>query len=129
VRKKREQLTPDLTPLIDVIFLLLIFFMVTSVFKKEELALMLNLPVAKENKESTKVEPKQITIELTKNSIAYNGKVINFEYLKKEAQKVKDKQKAIIVRIDEKVEYQRVVTLLDILQKNRLQNLSLVTKK
>jgi biopolymer transport protein ExbD len=129
VRKKREQLTPDLTPLIDVIFLLLIFFMVTSVFKKEELALMLNLPVAKENKESTKVEPKQITIELTKNSIAYNGKVINFEYLKQEAQKVKDKQKAIIVRIDEKVEYQRVVTLLDILQKNRLQNLSLVTKK
>ena len=44
--KRREPLTPDLTPLIDVVFILLIFFIVSSVFKKEELALMLSLPVS-----------------------------------------------------------------------------------
>jgi biopolymer transport protein ExbD len=42
--KRREALVPDMTPLIDVVFILLIFFIVTSVFKKEELALLLNLP-------------------------------------------------------------------------------------
>ena len=34
--KRRESLGLDLTPVIDVIFILLIFFIVTSVFKKEE---------------------------------------------------------------------------------------------
>jgi len=43
-RHRREQLSMDLTPLIDVVFLLLIFFLVTSVFKKDELALLLKLP-------------------------------------------------------------------------------------
>lgn len=33
--KRREQLGIDLTPIIDVVFILLIFFIVTSVFKKK----------------------------------------------------------------------------------------------
>ncbi|MBS5790199.1 biopolymer transporter ExbD [Fusobacterium sp.] len=33
-KKKRALLTPDLTPLIDVVFLLLIFFIVSSTFNK-----------------------------------------------------------------------------------------------
>ena len=44
--KRRETLGIDLTPVIDVVFILLIFFIVTSVFKKDELALMLDLPEA-----------------------------------------------------------------------------------
>ena len=44
--KRRESLSLDLTPVIDVVFILLIFFIVTSVFKKEELALMLDLPTS-----------------------------------------------------------------------------------
>ena len=42
--RRREPLAPDITPLIDVVFILLIFFMVTSVFRKEEAALLLQLP-------------------------------------------------------------------------------------
>jgi len=45
--KRREHIAPDLTPLIDVVFLILIFFMVSSTFKKEELALLLTLPMPK----------------------------------------------------------------------------------
>jgi biopolymer transport protein ExbD len=45
--KRREHLTPDLTPLIDILFLLLIFFLATSVFKKSDFALNLTLPSAK----------------------------------------------------------------------------------
>ncbi|MGK0367028.1 MAG: biopolymer transport protein ExbD, partial [Thermoproteota archaeon] len=56
----REALSFELTPLIDVVFLLLIFFLVTSVFKKEELALLLNLPKASEGK-SQQAQKKNIT--------------------------------------------------------------------
>lgn len=34
MRKRRETIAPDLTPMIDVVFILLIFFIVSSVFKK-----------------------------------------------------------------------------------------------
>ena len=42
--KKRELISMDLTPLIDVMFLLLIFFIVASEFKKNESILNLSLP-------------------------------------------------------------------------------------
>ena len=50
-RRKREELSPDITPLIDVIFILLIFFMTTTVFKKKNAALLLALPKAETSTE------------------------------------------------------------------------------
>jgi len=42
-----EQLELEMAPMIDVVFLLLIFFMCTSSFKKPELEIATGLPVAK----------------------------------------------------------------------------------
>ncbi len=126
MRKKREILAPDITPLIDIVFILLIFFIVSSVFKKEELALNLNLPssTAKE----MNIEIKQLNIELSSSSLAYLGKSISFEQLDIKLSNVIKKDKPIIVRIDENVKYERVVKVLDILQKYSLNNLALVTQ-
>ncbi len=43
--RRRTSSTPNLTPLIDVVFLLLVFFMLTSHFVREE-AMNIELPVA-----------------------------------------------------------------------------------
>lgn len=123
--KRREFLTPDITPLIDVVFILLIFFMVTSVFKKEELALILNLP--KSEAEELAVEIKQVNIEISQSKLAFKGKIVNFEQLDILLSKLKDKNQDIIVRIDKDVKYERVVRVLDILQRYSLNNLALVT--
>ncbi len=125
--KRRETLTPDLTPLIDVVFILLIFFIVSSVFKKEELALMLNLPAS--SAKEAKVELKQINIELSTVKLAYLGKEISFDNLDNTLSKVTKKDKPIIVRIDKSVPYERIVKILDILQKHSLNNLALITKE
>ena len=77
MRKHRESLTPDITPLIDIVFILLIFFIVSSVFKKEELALNLQLPNS--SAKELEIELKQINIELSTNSLAYLGKEISFD--------------------------------------------------
>ncbi|NPA60533.1 MAG: biopolymer transporter ExbD, partial [Epsilonproteobacteria bacterium] len=74
--KRREPLTPDITPLIDVVFILLIFFLVSSTFKKDELALDLILPKSGEAEELIKKE--DISIELSKTKIALKGKELNF---------------------------------------------------
>ena len=126
MRKHRTPLTPDITPLIDIVFILLIFFIVSSVFKKEELALNLELPKA--SAKELEVEIKQLTVELSTNSLAYLGKKVSFENFDNQLSNSTEHDKPVIVRIDKDVQYERVVKVLDILQKYSFHNLSLVTK-
>ncbi len=125
--RRREPLIPDMTPLIDVVFILLIFFIVTSVFKKEELALLLNLPDSQAP--TLEVEKEQITIELSKEKLALKGKEVTLDVLEEELKKITDKKRAVIVRIDEEVVHKKIVGVLDLLQKYELNNLALITKK
>ena len=127
LKKRRETLTPDLTALIDVVFILLIFFMVSSVFKKDELALKLSLPTSNAKKMEVKI--KDITIELTTKHLAFNSLKMTLIQLEKELSKIKMKTKPVIIRIDKNVKYARVIKVLNILQKYDLNNLALVTKK
>lgn len=125
-RKRRQPLTADLTPLIDVVFLLLIFFLVSSVFKKEELALLLNLPET-ENYQET-VQKQELSLELTGDELALNGERVTFDELDATLLAVKNKKTPVVVRIDEQVMYLRITELFDILQKHELTNLMLISK-
>ena len=127
-RRSRELGAPDITPLIDVVSLLLIFFMVSTVFKKDEVALLLNLP--KMANGESKVAPKtKMTIELSVEELAVDGKKVAIEDAKMAFSEVKEKNMPIEVRIDKEVKYDRVVTLLDALKEFELTNLSLITDK
>jgi biopolymer transport protein ExbD len=126
-KNRRETISPDLTPLIDVVFLLLIFFLVSSVFKKEELALLLQLPKSEQGS-GQKTESKELIIELSDNRFAIDGK--DYELSNAEnALKGKDPKTIIQLRVDGKVQYQRLVKVLDVLSKNKLENVSLITEK
>ncbi|MCL4315913.1 MAG: biopolymer transporter ExbD [Gammaproteobacteria bacterium] len=57
---RREEPGLDLIPLIDVVFMLLIFFMVTTTFNRDS-GLQIELPTA----EAEQTEPKADTIEIT----------------------------------------------------------------
>lgn len=124
--KKRELLTMDLTPLIDVVFLLLIFFIVASEFKKNETVLNLSLPNSS-SKEKV-IEKKAIVIELSENKLAYKALKLDFIKLKEKLSIVK-KDTSLTVKIDKEVKYERVVKLLNILNELNLSNLLLITKE
>jgi biopolymer transport protein ExbD len=126
-RQRREALTMDLTPLIDVVFLLLIFFLVTSVFKKDELALLLKLPKTEQGAGSDKKQ-EQLTIELSDQDVAVNGKKSTMEELPKTFEGT-SKDTLVNLRVDGDVKYQRLVKVLDLLQLNKLENISLITDK
>jgi biopolymer transport protein ExbD len=126
-RGKRETLTPELTPLIDVVFLLLIFFMVSSVFKKQELSLDLKLPETQTGKAGGK-KLETVTIELTGSSIAFQGETVKIEELEVKL-KALSKKDLMNLRVDGKVQYNRLVKVLELLQKYKLNNLSLITDK
>lgn len=125
--KRREALGLDLTPVIDVVFILLIFFIVSSVFKKDELALILDLPSSQAKE--MQVDKNQIFIELSSDKLAIKGIKVSFDSLEDNLKAIENKNKSVIVRIDKKVEYQRVVKVLDLLQKYDLTNLALVTNE
>lgn len=126
-RNRRESIAMDLTPLIDIVFLLLIFFLVTSSFKKDELALLLKLPQTEEGAgQEKKVD--QLTVELTDDAVAINGKKSSMEELPGLFEKAK-KETLINLRVDGDVKYTRLVKVLDLLQSNKLENISLITDK
>jgi len=127
MRRKKEFFVPDLTPLIDVVFLLLIFFLVTSVFKKDELALKLQLPVS--NYSTAKITSKDVDILISQTKFAYEDKELTLEELDKELSKIVDNKKLINVRIDADVKYQKIVKILDLLKKYSLSNIALVNKQ
>ena len=124
--KRREQLTPDMTPLIDVVFLLLIFFLVSTAFKKDELALLLNLPTS--HSSSKMNEKRKITIELSVTELALEDKKVTFDALDATLSQVSDTKQPVYVRIDKEVRYERIIKLFDILKKYELNNLALVDK-
>jgi biopolymer transport protein ExbD len=121
--RRREPISPDMTPLIDVVFILLIFFLVSSTFKKNELALDLILPKSGSAQEIIKKE--ELAIELSRDKVALKGAVISFSDLGEELSKVSEKDKPVNVRINQDVEYQRVMKLFDLLKKYGLNNLAL----
>ena len=127
-KRSREASTIDLTPLIDVVFLLLIFFMVSTVFKKEELALILNLPTG-ESSDKKSNQNKTLSIEVSKSDVALNGKKVSLDSLKEKLSGTTNKKIPVVLRIDEVVEYKRVVKIIDMLKKYKLENLNLITEK
>ncbi|QKF68532.1 TonB system transport protein ExbD [Arcobacter venerupis] len=127
MRKHREFLAPDLTPLIDVVFLLLIFFLVSSVLKREDLAFLLNLPKSQYSVEV--INPKNINISLNLDEIYMEDKKIDFEGLDKNLYEIENKNTSVNVRIDEEVKYQRIIKVFDLLKKNNFYNIALVNHK
>jgi biopolymer transport protein ExbD len=123
--KKHETLTMDLTPIIDVVFLLLIFFIVASEFKKNETILNLTLP----NSSSLEkvVKNKAIIIEISVDKIAYKATELDFIMLKEKLSLLK-KDTSLTVKIDKDVKYKKIVKLLDILNTLKLNNILLITK-
>lgn len=117
----------NVTPLVDVMLVLLIIFMVTSPMLVSEIKVDLpqtNLdPIAK--------EPKIISITIDKNKNLYlNDKKIVFAELNTKLRELSKRQKnsRIFVRSDQSVNYGFVVKIIDHLNNSGFDKVSLVTE-
>ena len=117
-----------LTPLIDMIFLVVIFFMISASMALNP-AIKVNLPRAFSGKS---VIEKQIVVTILGNGAIYIGKVrVNKEELPKVVKEQLNKigRKGVFLQIDEDVEYKYVVEVIDILRVAGISRISLVTSK
>jgi biopolymer transport protein ExbD len=117
--RKRKQVALNVTPLIDVLFLLLIFFMVTGTFKRAgELELRLpesstSIPSAGEG------EALDVELVLTEDGILLlDGENIELPQLKRRLQALlaEDSEKRVMIKAESGVQHWEVVRLLDIVR-------------
>lgn len=129
--KKREELQLNLTPLIDVVFLLLIFFMVSTSFKKES-KISLDLPEA--NGEVAEQLPEVIEISINKDGEVFvNGQgLINrqLETIKDAITQVAiDPATPLVINADAQAPYQSVISVMDAAGQVGFNNLTLATQQ
>ena len=125
----RSRIKPELNmaPLIDVVFLLLIFFMLTSNMVKLE-AIDLDLP---NSSTSAAVDKKQINISLLADgSYFFNKKPIEEPALNKQLKEIflASPDQAIILSVEKTAEAQSMVTAMDLIRNSGGSNISLATK-
>ena len=131
-RQNRVDNTINLTPLIDVVFLLLIFFMVSTTFTKES-HLVLELPEADGKVEETAVD--NIEILIGKNGdYSINGKQLINRQLKTLMKALEDislgnKEMPLTITADANTSHQSVVTAMDAAGKIGFVHLKITTKQ
>ena len=118
--KKRNKLDITLTPMIDVVFLLLIFFMVTTTFSRET-EIKIRLPEAEG--EARNDQSKAITLTIDADGVYYvnNHQVINQKLttLKKAVLDAAGNSRTLpfIISADAKTPHQAVISALDVASK------------
>ena len=124
--KRTRRIRPDMTPLIDCVFLLLVFFLVTSVFKQDESVLKLILPETQS--EVKRDTPEGLYIELSETELAFNGQRGTPDELREKAAAVQNKQSPVAIKIDKGTTYERIAVILDILQVQKMYNIQLINE-
>lgn len=130
-RQTKNQEDINLTPLIDVVFLLLIFFMVSTTFTKET-HLKLDLPEAEGQALPASVEKIEILIAADGN-YAVNGESLVNSQLKTLLAAIEQKSQGnnelpFIITADANVPYEKVVQVMDAAGRLGFSKLSMTTK-
>ena len=122
----------QLAPLVDVLFLLVIFFAVTFQYAKEEQVMDVSVPAADEGKEKESRNVGEIIINIKKEGeIIVNGQQFTPEELLVKLQNIVAlyKDQAVILRGDEITDYQHVIRVLDTCQKAGIWNIAFATRR
>lgn len=130
-QNRNEEPDINLTPLIDVVFLLLIFFMVSTTFNKES-ELSIELPEA--SGEARQVENKPIEIAISRDGqYSVNGEQLarnDIDTLKRAVKQLAGKREnpPLVIIADGKTTHQSVVTAMDAVRQLNITHITFATK-
>jgi biopolymer transport protein ExbD len=129
-----RQLEPagmQLAPMIDIVFLLLIFFIVTWQFSRSETEMKISVPSSQEG-----ADPKRVLGEIIVNvrvtgEVVVEGQVMSQAQLKQKLSAIAKQHQNQPVRLrgDAKCEYQTIVEVIDTCQKAGIWNISFATQR
>jgi len=117
---------PDLTPLIDMVFLLLIFFLLTSFLARP------SIPVSLPETETAELhERPEVTITILKSGgLLLNGEAVQKEKLSRLLKRIYgfQRSKEVIIQADKEVSFEKLVEIMDISKKAGAKNISFLVE-
>lgn len=131
-RRPQRDNSINLTPLIDVVFLLLIFFMVTTTFTRET-RMLISLPEA----EAESLPNEQVTVELVvskEGSYTVNGQSLINRDIKTIMAALKDasagdNEMPLVITADAQSTHQAVITAMDAAGRLGFETLNIATQQ
>ncbi len=121
----------QMAPMIDVVFILLLFFIVTWNFARFEAEIDISVPSA-ETAEESQPTPGEIVVNVNKDGvIKVNSQELTQDQLFVRLSRVSNiyKDQPIILRGDEGTEFRHIMKVLDTCQKAGIWNVSFAAKK
>jgi biopolymer transport protein ExbD len=117
---------PDMTPMIDMVFLLLIFFLLTSIILRP--VLEVDLP---ESETAETEETRGTTVSVRENGDLFlNGGETGFDSLpgKLTAALLESGSGSVVVQADRGVDFEVIVRIMDIARRSRADSVSFVVR-
>lgn len=132
IPRSRKSRAPQfaLTSMLDVIFLLLCFFVTVSVFSQWESEISIKLPSASTSEQPDRL-PGEIIVNLSKEGIVkVNGAKLDLEDLKSRLSKISKfyPGQPVIIRADKETQYEELVKVIDTCRAADVWNFSLATE-
>ena len=121
----------QLAPMIDILLLLLSFFIISWQFSRSETELNVSVPTAQEGAEPDRQRGEIIINVLTDGTIRVEGVTVDLPQLHSKLAAISRqfKNQPVRIRGDGKVAYQRIVEVIDTCQKSGIWNISFATQR
>ena len=104
----------NLTPMVDIVFLLLIFFLAATTFAEDEVEMDLKLPEAKSGQQGETGHPLVIQV-LADGRIVLDGREVTYEGLRQKLDAVaqQGRERSVLVRGDKQAPFGLGIQVLD----------------
>lgn len=125
IRKREEgSASLDMTPMIDIVFQLLIFFMVTTNFLPLDNKLDIKLPSSKAVTKTKSQNP--MKIEISKDGdLFFDGRLVDLGTLETELSVFKGSEEIIIIKAHKETRHEDVVKVLGICRAQNIRNVGI----
>ena len=126
-KKKSPEINLEITPLVDVIFLLLIFFVLSTQFIDLK-SMSIDLPSI-DKKTMSNLPENRVKIEISKEGDVLINNIIldtfSLKSLNKELRSISPEIKTAIISADSDAKYQYLVTIMESLNRNGFENIQI----
>ena len=123
-----EETAIDMTPMLDIVFIMLIFFIVTTSFVKEA-GVDINRPAASTGK---KTDSKSLVVAITKDGAVYiDGSQIDVQAVRPlvESLRAQDPESAVMVQADDASRTGALIQVMDQIRAAGVTKISVATQK
>ena len=126
-----ERIVFQIAPLVDILLFLLVFFIMTWNFARNEAEIDVRIPAAKEGKDNRRPVGEVILNVLRDGSVVMNRRTMSPEELQSSLTRIAElyPDQAVVLRGDQEADYRSVVAVLDICRAANIWNVAFATSK